>query len=300
MDNLIFILGPTSSGKSAVAASLAEKIGGEIISCDSMQVYRDMDVLTQAPGKKLVSKIPHHLVRMIPPEEEFSAAKFSELARKAVEDILYRGKVPVFAGGTGLYVKALVDGLFDAPGKDEELRAHLEELAVERGNEHLHDMLAGLDPKAASEIHFNNVKRVIRAIEVYETTGKALSEKKQDTKGLNEKYACRMFALEWPREELYARIQRTVDRMFDSGLVDEVLALLSRNLSITAGKALGIKEVKAYLDGSISLEEAKEELKKNTRRYSKRQLTWFRADKRIKWLGADRPLEEIVEDIINT
>lgn len=298
MSDLIFILGPTSSGKSYIAVALAERINGEVVSCDSMQVYKDMDILTQAPAEELTSRVPHHLVKMIPPEEEFSAARFAKLAQETIDDILSRGKVPIFAGGTGLYVKALVDGLFDSPAKDEELRQHLDGIAAERGNGYLHDMLTELDPEAASEIHPNNVKKVIRAIEVYETTGKTVSEKKQETKGLADRYDCRMFGLEWPREELYSRIEDTVDRMFASGLIDEVVALLSRNLSITAGKALGIKEVKAFLNGECGEQEAKEELKKNTRRYAKRQLTWFRADDRIKWLDANRGVEDISEEML--
>jgi tRNA dimethylallyltransferase len=298
MNDLFFILGPTSSGKSSIAVALAERINGEVVSCDSMQVYKDMDILTQAPAEELTSRVPHHLTRLVPPEEEFNAARFAKLAGDAAEDIISRGKVPVFAGGTGLYVKALVDGLFSAPPGDKKLRTRLERLAAEHGNGYLHDMLTELDPEAASEIHPNNVKKVIRAIEVYETTGKTVSEKKQETKGLADRYDCRMFGLEWPREELYSRIENTVDRMFVSGLIDEVVALLSRNLSITAGKALGIKEVKAFLNGECGEQEAKEELKKNTRCYAKRQLTWFRADKRIKWINASRSAEEIVDDMV--
>ncbi len=298
MEKIIFILGPTSSGKSAVAVRLAEKIGGEIVSCDSMQVYKDMDVITQAPGDEFLSRVPHHLTRTVPPEEEYSAARFVEEAHRAIDPIISGGRIPVVAGGTGLYVKAFVDGIFSAPPRDEDLRKSLREIAREKGNTHLYRRLEKVDPETAARLHPNDLRRVIRALEVYTLTGKTISEKKPESEGISNNYDCRMFALELSRNILYNRINATVERMFERDLVEEVKRLRKRRLSLTAQKALGIKEIGAYLDGQTSIEAAMEDLKKNTRRYAKRQLTWFRADKRIMWIDADRDVEAIVSDIV--
>ncbi len=296
-NTVIFIVGPTSSGKSAVAAALAERVGGEVISCDSMQVYRDMDVLTRAPGEEMLARVRHHLVKVLAPEEEYSAARFAEESASLIECVLAEGKIPVVTGGTGLYMKSLVDGIFPSPPKDEELRKNLRELAVQKGNEYLYERLGEIDPETAAKLHPNDTKRIIRALEVYELTGRTICEKKRTTEGISSKYDCRIFGLEIPRGMLNRRIGLSVDRMFEKGLVEEVERLKERNLSLTAGKALGIKEISAYLDGRISMKEASEELKKNTRQYAKRQLTWFRGDERIIWIDATRDVAEIVNDI---
>ncbi|MDP8299982.1 MAG: tRNA (adenosine(37)-N6)-dimethylallyltransferase MiaA [Candidatus Tantalella remota] len=297
MNIIIFILGPTSSGKSKVAIQLAEKLGGEIVSADSMQVYNDMDVLTQAPTEELTARVPHHLVKMLSPEEEFSASRFAEAAASSVEEILFRGKVPVFVGGTGLYIKSLVDGLFPSPPRNDEIRERLEQIAAEKGTEHLHRKLREIDPDAAEKIHENDLRRVVRALEIFEATGSTMTRKKDETKGIGDNYDCRMFGLKLDRDVLYKKIEDKVDKMFEDGLVEEVKSLRERDLSITADKALGIKEVAAFLDGEMTLDEAKVELKKNTRRYAKRQLTWFRGEDRIYWVDADRTADEIVEEI---
>jgi len=294
---VIFILGPTSSGKTRVAASLAERLGGEVISCDSMQIYRGMDIVTQAPRPDITSRVKHHLIGEFAPEREFNAAMFADKAEIAIRDIFFSGKMPVFAGGSGLYVKALVDGLFSSPAKDPDLRARLEDLAREKGKEYLYSKLAVLDPETAGKLHINDTRRIIRAIEVYELTGTNISVKKSEANGISAKYNCLFFGLDLAREELYSRINDNVERMFSSGAVSEVEELLKRDLSLTARKALGIKEIGAFIGGGMTLEEAKEELKKNTRRYAKRQLTWFRADKRIVWINAAREISEIVDDI---
>ena len=300
MDNhtVLFILGPTSSGKTAVAVQMAKRLGGEVISCDSMQIYRDMDILTQAPSQDAMEKIPHHLVRVIDPREEYDAAKFADQARGCIEDVIGKGMIPLVSGGTGLYVKSLVDGIFSTPGKSEALRKELEKEADEKGVEALHARLAGIDPVTAARLHHNDLKRVIRAIEVYELTGDTLSNKSKEPGGIESSYECRMFGMKLPREVLYSRVNATVDKMLADGLVAEVEKLLKKDLSRTAQQALGIKEITSFLNGEMSLEEASLELKKNTRRYAKRQLTWFRADKRIEWINADRPCEEIVDEII--
>ena len=297
MSKVIFIVGPTSSGKSAVAARLAEILNGEIISSDSMQVYRDMDIITQVPGEEILSRVPHHLVKVLSPEEEFNAARFAEEAEKIIGRITDSGKTPIVAGGTGLYIKALVDGIFSAPPKDPDLRERLEGLAREKGNEHLYSHLGKIDPQTAGKLHPNDTRRVIRALEVYELTGSTIYEKKAASSGIGVRYDCVFFGLKLPRDVLYRRINATVDKMFEEGIVKEVGELRSLDLSITAEKALGIKEVTAFLDGKQDIEEVKQQLKKNTRNYAKRQLTWFRADKRIKWIDADRDIEQIVQDI---
>jgi len=294
---LVFILGPTASGKSEVAVRLAERIGGEIISCDSMQVYSDMEILTQAPGKDMVSRVKHHLLGVIKPEEEFSVAKFIELAAGAIEDILSRGKIPVLSGGTGLYVKALLEGLFSSPPKDKELREKLEREALEKGNMYLYGKLKKIDPEAASGIDPQNLRRVIRALEVFELTGKTFSEKKTETKGIGDRYNVGLFALEVPRDVLIGRIEKRVDKMFYSGLVDEVKELIGRKVSLTASKALGLKEVSCFVSGEIGSDEVKEELKIKTRQYAKRQMTWLRAVNHLEWVDAERAVDEIVFDV---
>ncbi|MFH1878637.1 MAG: tRNA (adenosine(37)-N6)-dimethylallyltransferase MiaA [Candidatus Omnitrophota bacterium] len=294
---IVFILGPTSSGKTLAALSFAERNGGEIVSCDSMQVYRDMDIITQAPGDDVLSRVPHYLVKMLSPEEEFSAARFVEEAGKSIRLILEKGKIPVFAGGTGLYVKALVDGLFTSPPKDDDFRARMNRAALEQGPEYLYSRLLKVDPDTASRLHPNDIRRVVRALEVYELTGRAIRDKKNEACGIAGIYDLRMFGLSMPRGLLYSRIEDNVESMFSRGLVDEVERILKRSLSLTAEKALGIKEVSLFLDGKLTLEEAKAELKKNTRRYAKRQLTWFRADSRVKWLDARKDPGDIAGEI---
>ncbi|MFH1847090.1 MAG: tRNA (adenosine(37)-N6)-dimethylallyltransferase MiaA [Candidatus Omnitrophota bacterium] len=298
MNKIIFILGPTSSGKTDVAVKLAEKLNGEIISCDSMQVYQDMDILTRPPSKDITEHIPHHLVRMIPPEEEFNAARFIDMALEAIKSIIAKGKLPIFAGGTGLYVKALVDGIFSSPAKDESFRRNMQKIAIQKGKEYLLERLCEIDPVTAEKLHVNDTRRIIRALEVYHLTGSTIHEKKDQTKpGIAGEYDLRLYGLNLPREILYLRINDSVEHMFEQGLVGEVEKLIFRDLSLTAGKALGIKEVKDYLDARISLDQAKEELKKNTRKYAKRQLTWFRADKRITWINADKDAGEVAGEI---
>jgi len=292
---IIFILGPTASGKTEVAIELAKRLNGEVISCDSMQVYKNMDIITQSVKNFAV---PHHLVKVIPPEEEFNAAKFIKMATLAICAISKKRKLPIFAGGTGLYVKTLLDGIFPAPPKDTELRHTLEKIAKEKGNEYLHNELKKVDPSAAAILHFNDVRRIVRALEIFKLTGRTMKDKKSDSRGIFNEYDCRMFGLSLPRDVLYKRIEDRVEKMFDAGLVDEVRALKKRAISLTAAKALGVKEAAAYLDGKINLDAAKKELKKNTRRYAKRQLTWFRPDERIKWIDANRDIMEIAREIL--
>lgn len=295
LKKIIFIIGPTACGKTGIAVDLAEKINAEIVSCDSMQVYKGMEILAQAPAGTALRKIRHHLVSEINPQKEYSAALFSEKAKAIIERISKKGKTPLIVGGTGLYAKALVDGLFASPEKDERLRARL----AEEKTEALYEKLKNADRESAAKIHPNDKRRIIRALEVYYQTGTPMSEHKKKTKGIMAFYEVKMIGLGLSRDILYRRIDDRVEKMFKAGLVKEVKRLLGKDLSKTAAAALGIKEVSGYAKGDYSLEEAKALLKKNTRHFAKKQLTWFKADKRIEWVDADKPSREVVRDIID-
>jgi len=278
-----FLIGPTASGKTAQSLKLAKKLNAEIVSCDSMCVYKGMDILTSKPSKSDRKKVKHHLIDIIPPTREFSVAEYRKLAIKAIEGILKRGKTPLFVGGSGLYVKAVVDGLFPSGKKDLKFRKKQEQLAKKYGNVYLYNKLKRIDLLSAKKIHPNNVRRVIRALEICHTEKKRPSELKKNTESLG--YDFKIFGLKIDREKLYGNIDKRVDEIFRQGLVQEVKRLSNKRLSITAKGALGYSEVMGYLRGRCSLDEAKELLKRNTRRFAKRQLTWFRADPRIHWLN---------------
>lgn len=273
---LIFIVGPTASGKTELALKLAKKIKGEIISADSMQVYKGMDILTAKPSQILRKKIPHYLIDIISPQKDFSAADFKKRALKAIKKIHLKKKIPIIVGGTGLYVRVLVDGLFEAPQADLKMRRRLEKLALDRGTSYLYNELLKVDPAAASKIHPNDLRRIIRALEVYQKTNQPITKLQSKTKGLRDKYQIKIFGLDIPRAVLYQRINKRVEEMFERGAVDEVQKLASLKLSQSAQQALGIKEIKGFLEEKYSLEEAKRLLKRNTRHYAKRQLTWFK------------------------
>jgi len=287
-NKVIVIVGPTASGKTNLAVKLAKRIKGEIISADSMQAYRRMAILSQKPTAKDVKTVPHHLVSFLNPEDEYSAAVFSEKAGKIIKRIIKKGKVPLVTGGSGLYIKALVDGIFPSKGKDEKRRREFRLIAEKKGAEFLHGRLKKIDRTAASRIHPNDVKRVIRALEIYEIDKKTKTKLTAKTKGIKEEYDVLVFGLTMPREKLYKKINARVDSMFRKGIVKEVKNLLGRDLSITSRYALGVKEIEGYLNNAHGLENAKDMLKRNTRRFAKRQLTWFRADEKIKWLDCAR------------
>jgi len=292
---MVFILGPTGVGKSEFAARLAKKIKGEIISCDSMQVYKGMKVLSQYPPPKLLAAVPHHLVGILKPSEEWSAADFVKAAKKTADDIILRGKIPVITGGTGLYARAFIEGLFPSPPKDEKFRKKIYKEAEKSGSAKIYDKLKKIDPVYAAKIHPNDVRRIVRALEVYKLTGRPISAQHPETKGLRGEYDISVFILNRKREELYDRINRRVDEMFDAGLVREVEKLGRGRLSKTAKAVLGYKEVSDYIDGRITLSVAKDFLKMNTRRYAKRQLTWFRREKSAKWVDADTRINKILK-----
>jgi len=280
---LIFLVGPTAVGKTNLSVSLAKKINAEIISCDSMQVYKGMDILTSKPPAGLRKKTPHHLIDVIKPSNEYNVSKYRGQAIKKISEIVKRGKTPFFVGGSGLYMSVVVDGIFEVKTEDPVLRKRLYKQAKEYGSQKLHADLARVDPQAAGKIHPNDAKRIIRALEVFKVSGKPISQMQSARKGLGDEYDIRIFCLDMPREELDKRIDLRVDQMFRQGLVKEVKELLKARLSKTAAMAIGIKEVKGYLNGEYGLQEAKIMMKKNTRKYARRQMTWFRKDKRIVW-----------------
>ena len=299
---LILIAGPTASGKSDLAVRLAEKIGGEIISGDSMQVYKGMDIGTAKITVEEMRGIPHHLIDVVEPWEEWNVARFTEEAARLVEEIHARGAVPIVCGGTGFYLHALAYGAdFEPEETGGELRRQLEEqAATEEGRAALYAELCEIDPESARVIHPNNSKRVIRAIEYYRQCGRKISEHNSELKQKESPYELYYFVLSRKREELYERIEQRVDRMMADGLVEEVKRLreagCSRNMVSMQG--LGYKEILDALDGITSLEEAVRILKRDTRHFAKRQLTWFRREDAI-WIDmdAENPLAEVLKNI---
>lgn len=281
---IIFLVGPTATGKSRVAAALARKIKAEIISCDSMQIYKGMELLTSKPPAALTRAVPHHLLGAITATREYDVSRYYREAAARVSEITGRGKVPLIVGGTGLYMSVLLDGIFPGRGPEPEIRSHLYEQAQKKGSGFLYKRLCSIDPRAAFRIHPNDTRRIVRALEVFETTGRPISELQRQRKGLSYAYRVKVFGLDIPRQELYRRIEQRTENMFKRGLVSEVKGLLKLKLSRTARYAIGIREIQGYLRRLYSLEEAKRLIQKNTRNYAKRQLTWFRKDKRICWL----------------
>lgn len=284
-NKIIFIVGPTATGKSETAACLAEKLNAEIVSCDSMQIYKGMDIITSMPAPSLRERIPHHLINIVPVSREFNVSKYRSLAIKKVKEIFKRGKIPLFVGGTGHYMSILVDGIFKAKAQSFRIRNKLYKLAENKGSTFLYDKLSKVDPEAAEKIHPNDTKRIIRALEVFQITGKRISELQKQRRGLWQDYEIKIFCLNPPRDKLYQKIDARVDWMFKQGLLAQVKELLQSKLSKTAFYAIGIKELKGYLEGVYDLAEAKRLIQRNTRLYAKRQLTWFRNDKRIEWVG---------------
>jgi len=293
-----FLLGPTASGKTKLSIELAKRLNAEIISCDSMCVYKGMDILTSKPSRLDRKKIRHHLIDIIEPTEEFNVAEYRNLALDAIEDIFAQGKVPLFVGGSGLYVKAVVDGLFPSAKKDEDFRRRQELLAKRYGNIYLYNKLKKIDPASAAKIHPNNLRRIIRKLEIYHTEKKIPSELSSQTQPL--KYAVKMIGLDIDRGVLYKNIDARVEEMFKKGIIKEVERLSKLNLSQTASMALGYKEVLGYIERRYSLETAKELIKRHTRNFARRQLIWFRADPRIEWMTPDKVLSYGKSDTCNS
>ena len=281
---VIFLVGPTAVGKSRIAVSLAKKINAQIISCDSMQVYKGMNIITSKPDSKMLKAVKHYLVGTVPMDKEFNVSSYRKEALRALRKIIAADKIPLFVGGTGLYVSILIDGIFRVKAHNELLRKKLYSQAERLGSPVLHKKLQAVDPAAASKIHPNDARRIIRALEVFKLTGKPISELQKQRRGLINEYDVRVFCLNIPRQELYNAINKRVDNMFKKGLVIEANRLLKKKISKTASYAIGLGELKGYISGEYDLSHAKELIKHNTRLYAKRQLTWFRKDKRIEWM----------------
>lgn len=296
---VLFIVGPTAVGKSDVAMLLANELGGEIISCDSMQVYREISIASNKPAANELRKIKHHLIDVISIDEDFDVMHFYGLVCQAIEKIHKRRALPIIVGGSGLYMQILLDGIFKGEGKNEQLRKELKSLAAKQGGEFLHERLKEVDPKSAERIHPHDTRRLIRALEVYETTRQPISSLQPNRSGLAQKYDIRLYGLLENREKLYARINERVDKMFEAGLLSEIEALRSKRLSLTAQHLIGIKEILSHLEGEWDLATAKDKMKQNTRQFAKRQMTWFRKEKRITWIDVEnKDIHEVVEEII--
>jgi tRNA dimethylallyltransferase len=281
---LLVIIGPTAVGKTKLSIEMAKRYNGEIISGDSMQIYRGMDIGTAKITKDEMDGIPHHLIDIKEPDENFSVAEFQLLVRAKIDEIAKKGKLPIIAGGTGLYIQSVIyDYQFsDVPG-DESYRLMLEERVKEIGNDALYKELLGVDPESASQIHPNNVRRVIRALEIFHLTGKTMQEY-QSTQQPDLLYNTAIVGLTMEREKLYARINDRVDIMMEEGLIEEVNGLYQQGLrDCQSIQAIGYKEIFAYFDGKVTLDEAIANLKQNSRRYAKRQLTWFRNKMEVAW-----------------
>ena len=289
-NTLIAVVGPTASGKTALAIALAKELGGEIVSADSMQIYRGMDIATAKPTPEEMAEVPHHLIGFWPPEKPFSVAQYAVLAREKIDDILRRGRVPVLCGGTGLYIKAIVDHIQyeEETGEDAALRERLRRQAQDEGNLAVWRQLQAMDPQTAERIHPNNLGRVIRAIEVMQVSGRSIREQEERSRQAPCPYHVIQIGLRYRnRENLYERIGRRVDAMAEAGLPEEARAVRQQGLTATAAQAIGYKELYDWMDGTLPLEQALENLKRSTRRYAKRQLTWFGADARIRWIEPD-------------
>ncbi|WP_404462324.1 tRNA (adenosine(37)-N6)-dimethylallyltransferase MiaA [Sutcliffiella horikoshii] len=281
---VIVIIGPTAVGKTKTSVELAKRLNGEIISGDSMQIYKTMDIGTAKVKKEEMQGIPHFLIDIKEPQEAYSVAEFQQDVRNKIDEITSRGRIPIIVGGTGLYIQSvLYDYQFSESGKDEEIRLRLEKKSQEIGVEKLHQELNEIDPKSAANIHPNNVRRVIRALEIFYTTGKTMSEY-QDTQQPEPLYDIALIGLTMERERLYERINLRVDLMMEEGLLREVQTLYNNEIrDCQSIQAIGYKELYAYFDGKVTLEQAVNDLKQNSRRYAKRQLTWFRNKMDVTW-----------------
>jgi tRNA dimethylallyltransferase len=281
---IIFLVGPTAVGKTEVGLKLAGLLKTEVISCDSMQVYRGMEVVTSQPPPAVRKSIKHHLIGIVSPAARFNVARYRRLALQKIQEVLKRRKTCLFVGGSGLYMSALIDGIFQEKTENKALRHRLYQLAIDKPSGYLHDKLKKVDPQAAAKIHPRDIRRIVRALEVWYACGKPISALQKLKTGLAGPYEIKIFCLDMLRQDLYQRIDQRVDEMFSSGLEREVKRLSSAVLSRTARSAIGIKELKGYYRGKYSLQEAKRLMQRNSRHYAKRQLSWFRRDKRIIWV----------------
>ncbi|MBE7027498.1 MAG: tRNA (adenosine(37)-N6)-dimethylallyltransferase MiaA [Ruminococcaceae bacterium] len=291
---IIIIGGPTATGKTRLSVALAKKFGGEIISADSVQIYKNLDIGSAKPTKEEMEEIPHYMIDIISPDDSFSVCDFVTRAKSHIRDISARGKLPIIVGGTGLYISSLVDNVsFSEAETDYNLRCELLKKAENIGTQALHGELYKIDPESAERIHPNNIKRVVRALEIYYLTGKTMTQQNALSKTIESPYDCKMYALSSERSLIYDRINRRVDIMVENGLIDEVSSLLASGVTrdMQSMQAIGYKEIISYIEGEITKDEAIDKVKQNSRRYAKRQLTWFGRDERYRWLDIAKDID---------
>jgi len=282
---IIFLVGPTAIGKSAIAIHLAKKINAEIISCDSMQVYSLMDIVTSQPSPAQRKQVKHHLLGVVNPIKEYNVARYRKEAIAICDKLFLKGRIPLFVGGSGLYYSVIIDGLFPAAAEDKTIRAKLNKELLLKGSKYLFKRLSKVDPFSAKKIHPNDSRRIIRALEVYLKTGLPISSLQKKRVGLGGEYEIKVFALNANRQVIYNKIDQRVDKMFRLGLINEARRLLRLKLSKTAFCAIGIRELEGYFNGEYNLDEARRLIQRNSRHYAKRQFTWFKKDKRIHWVN---------------
>lgn len=297
---LIILTGPTAVGKTDLSLQLAKAVGGEIISADSMQVYRHMNIGTAKLKKENMCGVPHYLINVLEPGEDFNVAIFQSMAKQSIAEIYKNKHIPILTGGTGFYIQAvLYDIDFEEHGEDHAVRRDLEILAKKKGPEYLYEMLQKIDPEAACQIHKNNVKRVIRALEYFQQTNKRISQHNEEQRSRESAYNAAYFVLSMDRARLYERINLRVDQMMEQGLLNEVRSLIDRGIpeNSTAMQGLGYKEFLPYIHGEQTLEEAVSILKRNTRHFAKRQLTWFRRERDVIWLNGEQEKDKLLASI---
>lgn len=297
---VIVICGPTASGKTALSIELAKQINGEIVSADSMQIYKDMNIGTAKPTKEEMQGVKHYLIDFVSPDERYSVADYKQEAKKAIRKILKKGKVPIVVGGTGLYVDSLIYEI-EYPNMefDEEYREKLEKEVEENGLEGLYEKAKEIDNEAIKKISKNDKKRILRILEIYHATGKNKTDQEKESRKKEIEFDYKVYALKWDREKLYERINKRVDIMLEQGLIEEVKKVYEKyNEFPTAMQGLGYKEVVEYLENNITKEEMIEKIKQETRRYAKRQITWFRKNKQTIWLNAEDKIQNNIQIIL--
>ncbi len=297
---VIVICGPTASGKTALSIELAKKINGEIVSCDSMQIYKDMDIGTAKPTIEEMQGIKHYMLDFVSPDERYSVADYKKQAKQAIREIIEKGKVPIVVGGTGLYVDSLIYEIeYQDIEFDEKYRKQLEERSKKEGLEVLYNEAKKIDPEAITKISPNDKKRILRILEIYNATGKNKTEQEKESRKNEVEFDYKVYAISWDREKLYDRINQRVDIMIDQGLIEEVQKIYSKyNKFPTAMQGLGYKEVLEYLEGKCNKQEMMDKIKQETRRYAKRQLTWFRKNKQTIWLDGQEKIQNNIEIIL--
>lgn len=298
---LLIIAGPTGVGKTELSIKLAKLLNGEVISADSMQIYKYMDIGSAKVTKDEMQGIKHHMIDVVLPSENFTVVDYKNMAEKEINNVIEQNKLPIIVGGTGLYINSLTCNMnFTEAESDIEYRKYLEDLAIEKGNEYVHNLLKEIDPISYEKIHANNLKRVIRALEVYKVSGKPFSSFNDLETFYKSKYDIYYYVLTMNRDKLYDRINIRVDKMFSDGLLQECKNLkeLGYNTTMQSMQGIGYKEVLYYLDNKITLEEAREMIKQGSRNYAKRQLTWFRKDPRVKFINKDIYSEEAILNLI--